>query len=131
MRSCALLLVLAACTSSPSDPAQGSEPGASDPGPRSGLAGDTRVTDLSAPEREQLCTWWAETLGGVGRSQFCTECDGDACTDWTSSVSKVEDCVAWLESLEGIEATVNDAENCAFAEQPDLCAFPSACDPFD
>ena len=81
-------------------------------------------------ERETLCTWWSETLGGEGRKQSCSECDGNACTDWDVAVSTLPDCVEWLTGL-ACDATVNQAETCAFAQSPDLCASPSACDPLD
>jgi hypothetical protein len=119
------LAPLTACTSSsPSDdPAQ-----ASDPGPRSGLASDTRVNALSGADREALCNWWADTLGGVGRQQSCSECHGDACTDWDVAVSSLADCLGWLDTLDpACTATVEDAEDCAFAQNPDLCASPAAC----
>ena len=121
-------LFIVACSSSPSS---SEEPGATqDPGPRSGLAEDTLIRDLSNADRSNLCSWWAETLGGVGRMQSCAECSDNACTDWDVSVSTNADCVAWLATVQ-CEVTVHTAEDCAFAQQPDLCAFPSACDPFD
>ena len=128
MRLGILFVMLAACSasSSSSEPEQGA-----DPGPRSGLPSDTLATGLSDAQRETLCAWWGETLG-VGRMQSCSECNGDACTDWDVAVSSQADCVEWLQGLQpACAATIEDAEDCAFAQQPDLCAWPTACDPFD
>jgi hypothetical protein len=101
-----------------------------DPGPRSGLSEDASIGDLSSTEREALCMWWGETLAGVGRQQQCSECEGDACVDWTISVSTLADCIEWLETV-SCHATIRQAEDCAFSQIPDLCASPAACDPLD
>ena len=61
--------------------------------------------------------------------QSCSECTGNACTDWDVAVSTQQECTDWLAGLT-CEATVGDAEACAFAQKPDLCASPAACDPF-
>jgi hypothetical protein len=114
-------------SSSPSQqPATGS---GADPAPRSGLPEETAVRALDAAGRDALCTWWGDTLGN-GRMQQCSECNGNACIDYDVAVSTQEDCVTWMQGLV-CDATVRDAEDCAFAQQPDLCGSPAACDPFD
>jgi hypothetical protein len=136
-----LLVACATPTQQPSstDPAGTSaEPtgSSSDPpatqmaGEHSGVPVDRRVTDLSPAERQTLCVWWAETLGGVGRSEHCVECSGDACDDWTVTVSTNASCVEWLTNAQ-CDATVEQAEACAHAESSDLCAFPTECDPLE
>jgi hypothetical protein len=101
-----------------------------EPGPRSGLTETAEVRVLSTAERDRLCAWWAETLGGVGRMQSCSECSGDSCIDWDVSVSTMVDCVNWLATI-SCGVTVEEAEDCAFALVPDLCASPPACDTLD
>ena len=120
MRTAFLLVMLIGCTSS-------SEEGASteEPGPRSTLAADVSLRDLSDAQRTTLCTWWGETVG-EGRMQSCSECHGDACTDWDVATSTVQDCVEWLQGAD-CDATVHEAEYCAFAQVPDLCASTPAC----
>ena len=115
-----VLVVFLGCAQSPQQQA-------ADPGPRSGLDGARALQQLTDAERVTLCTWWGETLGGVGRMQSCSECDGDACTEWDVTVSTQAECVKWLSVLQ-CDATVVEAEDCAFSQKPDLCASPAACD---
>jgi len=122
----ALWFVLACGSSSRSQPGPD---GAVGQGPRSGLPEDTARSGLDAAGRDALCTWWGNVLGN-GRTQHCEACTGNACTDYDVSVSTQDYCVAWLQGLT-CAATVHDAEDCAFAQQPDLCASPPACSVFD
>lgn len=104
---------------------------AADPGPRSGLVEDEQLRQLSPADRETLCTWWNTTIGGEQRMQSCSSCTGDACIDWDVSVSTQAECVGWLEQITVCEATIRQAEDCAFAQAPDLCASPKACVPLE
>lgn len=122
MRVIAFVFLVACSGSQP-------EQAAEDPGPRSGFAEDALIRQLSPAEQGQLCAWWGETLG-VGRMQSCSECSDGSCIDWDVAVSTQSDCVEWISNLQ-CDVTVRDAEDCAFAQKPDLCASPTACDPFD
>lgn len=115
-----LACVIGCATNSPQPKSQ-----VEDPGPRSGLAEDTMIRSLGAADQALLCTWWGDTLGD-GRVQHCTDCQAGGCTEWDVAVSTQADCVAWLTGLT-CNATVRDAEDCAFAQEPDLCASVAAC----
>jgi len=125
-RRISFLLALGACVGA--DKSTSGE--GADPGPRSGLAETGLVRDLSPADQIALCNWWSMTLGGPEHMQSCSSCTGDACIDWDVSVSTQAACVEWLSGLT-CAATVQDAENCAFAQVPDLCASPTACDVLD
>jgi hypothetical protein len=99
-------------------------------GPPSGLPEQARIVDLSQADQTTLCNWWAQTLGGVDHKVSCTECNGDACTDWDVQPSSLSECLADFATYT-CSATVHDAEECAFAQAPDLCVFPDACHALD
>ena len=94
--------------------------------PASGLAGNVRLTDLSAQDRATLCEWWSTQLGGGGRSEHCSDCHGGGCIEWDVTVNTVEQCVQFLESAT-CSATVKNVEDCVFDQAPDLCASPASC----
>ena len=101
-----------------------------DPGPRSGLAEDTPLTDLSSADRTTLCMWWTAALGGAGHTTHCSECHGGGCSDWDVTINTVEQCVQFLQTAT-CSATVKDVENCAFDQEADVCGSPASCTTLD
>ena len=126
----AIVLVLVGCAATTDPKSQQPAPGSAtaDPGPRSGLDEAALARSLSPADRAALCAWDIANLG-AGRSQHCSECHGDACDDWNVTVDTQAQCEAWVAGLQ-CDATVAELEDCSFAQQPDLCASPAACEVF-
>lgn len=117
--------MLVACSSSETSGQDPGGAGSAEQGERSGLPSDEMLSSLSVDDQMALCTWWEGVLG-VGRVEHCSECNGDACTDYQVATSTLDECMAWLGSTQ-CNATVEQAENCAFAQDADFCATTDEC----
>jgi hypothetical protein len=105
-------------------PACGDSTPLPDPGPSSGLAPTSRITDLSDADGGALCDWIAGRFGGYGQ--------GVTCTDGTTLSARQtrELCVMDFQNTSATcTATVSDLEQCTngAVAQPRCATVPSVC----
>jgi hypothetical protein len=123
---CWVIAILVGCHGASPAPSPDATPLAS-----SGFEQSRALSDLGPGEMVELCTWEVTTLGGPGFMHGCSECTGDACTDWNVTVNTVEQCVAQLHALAACGTTVGTDEACVLDQAADLCATPASCQPLD